>query len=101
MPRIRFGKYSAVLPANRLVRIALGVALIVLGGFFGFLPVLGYWMVPVGFLILATDVPPIRRFNRRVTVAVVGWWNNRKSHAERKAARRGAEAKPPVPPNPA
>ena len=93
MARIRFGKYSFVVPGNRIVRIALGVALVIFGGFFGFLPVLGYWMVPVGFLILATDVPPIRRFNRRVTVAVVGWWNSRKSHAERKAARRGEPAK--------
>ncbi len=101
MARIRFGKYSLNLPANRLVRIALGVALIVLGGFFGFLPVLGYWMVPVGFLILATDVPPIRRFNRRVTVAVVGRWNSRKSHAERKATRRGSPAKRPAPSDPA
>ena len=93
MARVRFGKYSFVAPGNRIVRIALGLALVILGGAFGFLPVLGYWMVPVGFLILATDVPPIRRFNRRVTVAVVGWWNNRKSHTERKAARRGAPAK--------
>ena len=101
MARIRFGKYSVVLPANRLVRIGLGVALIVLGAFFGFLPVLGYWMVPVGFVILATDIPPIRRFNRRVTVAVVGWWNNRLSHADRKAARRAPPAKRPAQSDPA
>ena len=93
MARIRFGRYSLSLPANRLVRVGLGVALVILGLFFGFLPVLGYWMVPVGFVVLATDIPPIRRFNRRVTVAAVGWWNNRKSHAERKAARRGKAAK--------
>jgi len=101
VPRIRFGKYSVVLPANRLVRIGLGGALVILGGVFGFLPVLGYWMVPVGLLVLATDIPPIRRFNRRMTVALVGWWNNRKSHAERKAARRGAPAKQPAPSDPA
>ena len=101
MPRIRFGKYSVVLPANRLVRIGLGVALVILGGFFGFLPVLGYWMVPVGFLILATDVPVIRRFNRRVMVAVLGWWNSRRPHEERKAARRDAQANRPAPSDPA
>ena len=99
--RIRFGRFSVSLPANRLVRIALGAALVVLGLFFGFLPVLGYWMVPVGFLILATDIPPIRRFNRRVTVAIVGWWNSRKPHAERKAARRRAAGKPPTQSDPA
>ncbi len=101
MARIRFGKYSLTLPASRLVRIALGVALVILGGFFGFLPVLGYWMVPVGFLILATDIPPIRRFNRRMTVALVGWWNSRRPHAERKAARRNGAAKQPAPTDPA
>ena len=100
MARIRFGKYSFVLPANRLVRITLGVAFVILGAFFGFLPVLGYWMVPVGFIILATDVPPLRRFNRRVTVAVVGWWNRRKSHPERKAARRETQTTKPLPPDP-
>ena len=88
MAKVRFGKYSAELPGNRIIRVSLGVLLVILGLFFGFLPVLGYWMVPVGFIILATDIPPIRRFNRRVTVAVVGWWNNRRSHEERKAARR-------------
>ncbi len=99
MPRIRFGKYSVVLPGNRLVRITLGIALVVLGGLFGFLPVLGYWMVPVGFLILATDLPPVRRFNRRTTVAIVGWWTSRKSHEERKAARRNGSPRPAVQPD--
>ncbi len=99
MARIRFGKFSVVLPGNRLFRIALGVALIIFGGLFGFLPVLGYWMVPVGFLILATDLPPIRRFNRRVTIAVVAWWTSRKSHEERKAARRNGSPRPAVQPD--
>ncbi len=97
MARIRFGRFSVALPASRLARIALGVALVILGGGFGFLPVLGYWMVPVGFLVLATDIPPIRRFNRRMTVALVGRWNSRKPHEERKAARRA----PPTPSDPA
>jgi len=88
MAKIRFGKYSVSLPGNRIVRLTLGVLLIIGGGVFGFLPVLGYWMVPVGFLVLATDIPPIRRFNRRVLVAVLGWWNRRASHADRKAARQ-------------
>jgi hypothetical protein len=46
-------------------------------------------MVPLGFLILAADIPSVRRFNRRVTVAAVGWWKNRKSRAERVAERNG------------
>ncbi len=92
MAKIRFGKYAVELPGNRVIRLTLGVLLVFLGAFFGWLPLLGYWMVPVGFLVLAADIPAIRRFNRRVTVRVVGWWNKRQSHEERKAARNGGVA---------
>jgi hypothetical protein len=71
------------LPQNRFVRITLGVVLVIAGGLFGFLPILGYWMVPLGLLVLASDSAPIRRFNRRVGVAVVGWWRGRKSRPKR------------------
>jgi hypothetical protein len=27
----------------------------------GFLPVLGFWMLPIGLALLAYDVPPMRR----------------------------------------
>ena len=40
-------------------------ALIVLGGFLGFLPVLGFWMIPVGLVVMATDIPPVRDYLRR------------------------------------
>jgi hypothetical protein len=89
LAKVRFGKFSVSLPANRWVRIGLGVGFIILGGVFGWLPVLGYWMVPVGFLILASDIPAIRRFNRRVTIKVVGWWQGRADKATRQAARNG------------
>lgn len=32
----------------------------IIGGFFGFLPVLGYWMIPVGLLLIAIDIPAMR-----------------------------------------
>lgn len=79
MPKVRIGKYAFELPRNRVVRISLGVALVVVGGLFGWLPILGYWMVPLGLVILASDSPVIRRWNRRMMVAVVGWWKGRKS----------------------
>lgn len=77
------GRFSYELPRNRLVRRILGVTLVVAGGLFGWLPILGYWMVPVGLLVLAADSPSIRRLNRRVGVAVVGWWRGRKSKMKR------------------
>ena len=43
-------------PSAMLVRIPLGI-LLVLGGIFSFLPVLGIWMLPLGLLLLAIDIP--------------------------------------------
>ena len=43
-------------PVARLIRIPLGI-LLVLGGNFSFLPVLGIWMLPLGLLLLAIDLP--------------------------------------------
>lgn len=42
-------------PEARLIRIPLGI-LLVLGGVFSFLPVLGIWMLPLGLLLLAIDL---------------------------------------------
>jgi hypothetical protein len=55
------------------LRIALGVALI-LCGIVGFLPVLGFWMIPLGLFVLSVDFPIVRRWQRRV----IAWWNRRK-----------------------
>jgi hypothetical protein len=84
VPKVRVGKYAFELPRNRIVRILLGVTLVLLGGLGGWLPILGFWMVPLGLLVLASDSPAIRRLNRRMNVAIVGWWRGRKS--KRKAA---------------
>jgi hypothetical protein len=45
------------------VRSVLGV-LAMLAGVLGFLPILGFWMFPLGFALLALDVPPLRRWLR-------------------------------------
>ena len=78
MAKVRFGSKSYDLPGNRLVRIALGV-IFVLFGLVGFLPILGFWMVPLGLIILSADVPIVRRMNRRVSVAFSRWWSGRKA----------------------
>tara|TARA_A100001037_G_scaffold148540_3_gene134150 strand:+ start:6752 stop:7048 length:297 start_codon:yes stop_codon:yes gene_type:complete len=36
-------------------------ALFMVGGVFGFLPMLGFWMLPLGVAFIALDVPPARR----------------------------------------
>jgi hypothetical protein len=35
-------------------------ALLVLGGMFSFLPVFGLWMLPLGLLLIAVDIPRLR-----------------------------------------
>ena len=47
MRSIKFGNRSMALPASRIARMAIGVALVI-GGLAGFLPILGFWMIPLG-----------------------------------------------------
>ena len=60
-------------PKARLVRIPLAVLSIV-GGLFSFLPILGVWMLPLGLLLLAYDVPALRKPVGRFTSWGVGRW---------------------------
>jgi hypothetical protein len=73
------------LPRGRRQRIALGVVLIA-GGLLGFLPILGFWMIPLGFAVLSVDLPWMRRRRRRLVV----WWGRRWPQVvARWRARRG------------
>ena len=54
-------------------RISVGV-LLVLAGCVGFLPVLGFWMIPAGLIVLAIDMPWLRRPVRRTQVYVERRW---------------------------
>jgi hypothetical protein len=65
--RIRIGSRSFELPTSRLFRMAAGTLLIA-GGVLGFLPVLGFWMVPLGIFILSLDLHWARRMRRRFVV---------------------------------
>ena len=65
------------MPASRLGRLVLGVGLI-LGGVVGFLPVVGFWMIPLGLVVLSQDFPGVRRFRRRWTVALMRFWHTHK-----------------------
>jgi membrane protein implicated in regulation of membrane protease activity len=64
---VRFLGRRVPVPSNVFLRIGFGV-LCIIGGFLWFLPVLGLWMLPLGFLILSIDLPPVRRFRRRMDV---------------------------------
>ncbi len=74
------------MPQSRVGRIIIGVLLIV-GGILGFLPILGFWMVPLGLLILSQDLPYVRRKRRRLAI----WWARRQRARQ---ARRGGITRP-------
>jgi hypothetical protein len=57
------------------LRLPLGIAFIG-GGFVGFLPVLGFWMVPLGLILLAQDFPPVERGIYRL----INWTAARRPH---------------------
>jgi hypothetical protein len=63
-----------VRPRAKWVRLPLGCVLIV-GGLFGFLPILGFWMVPIGALLIGHDVPPVRRATLCALGRVQSWWD--------------------------
>ena len=76
MARIKIAGRSFDLPKSRLLRITIGVVLILLG-FVGFLPVLGFWMIPLGLLVLSIDIPAIRRWRRQAEVRLGQWLKSR------------------------
>lgn len=55
------------IPRNRLARMIIG-SLLLIGGMLGFLPVVGFWMIPLGLIVLSVDFPMVRRFRRRLAV---------------------------------
>jgi hypothetical protein len=74
-------------PHARLLRIPLSL-LLILGGVFSFLPILGLWMLPLGLLMLAIDIPPLRRpvanwvvRGQRALARLKRWWRDRRRRA--------------------
>jgi hypothetical protein len=67
--QVKLGSYRVDLPHSRVLRLGIGIALVT-GGALGFLPVLGFWMLPLGFIVLGIDLPSVRRLNRKIK----GWW---------------------------
>jgi hypothetical protein len=62
-------------PAARWVRIPAGLLLVV-ASLFSILPILGLWILPLGLVLLAEDVPPVRRATDRVLI----WIERRRPH---------------------
>ena len=68
-------------PSAKWVRIPVGI-LLILGGVFSILPVLGIWMLPLGLLLLAIDLSFLRGPVARAMIWLerkwVGWRRSRR-----------------------
>lgn len=62
-------------PSSRLIRFPLGI-LLIFGGIFSFLPVLGIWMLPLGLLLLALDLPFLQGPINAVSLRIQRRWTN-------------------------
>jgi hypothetical protein len=56
------------MPSSFAIRLVIAI-LLILGGIFSFLPILGLWMLPLGLLLIAQDVP----FVQEPLVAAFAW----------------------------
>jgi hypothetical protein len=77
--QVRLWGYSMPVPASRVARVLLGLALMV-GGVFSILPVFGLWMIPLGLLVLSVDFAIVRRWRRRAEL----WWAKRRAEKTKK-----------------
>lgn len=81
-------------PQARKIRLPLGILCIV-AGFLWFLPVVGIELLPIGLLLIAQDVPFLRRPVARMTLYLLDRWARlRKWWRERRARRSGQTPKP-------
>lgn len=74
-------------PSSRWIRIPAGVLLIV-GGILSVLPILGLWMLPLGLLLLAQDLPFLQRPMRRLLIRAEHRWTRWKRSRRHGRSRR-------------
>jgi hypothetical protein len=79
-------------PGARRARIPVGL-LLMAGGLLSFLPILGIWMLPLGLLLIANDVPALRKPVGRSTIwATQKWVGMRQRRMQAGIAREDAKA---------
>ena len=88
--KIRFANRHFHLPQSKPIRIGLGILLVAFG-LVGFLPVVGFWMIPLGLLVLSVDVPIVRRWRRQLAV----WWHRDRKNGEGAAERQRRSSERP------
>jgi hypothetical protein len=64
------------MPKQRWARLLLGGGLVV-GGILGFLPILGFWMIPLGLFVLSYDLPAAARARSWLEAKYEDWRDRR------------------------
>jgi membrane-bound ClpP family serine protease len=72
-------------PSHKFIRIPIAI-LLILGGIFSILPMLGAWMLPLGLMLLAIDLPflqaPVNRgilWSERTWIRFQRWRESRRA----------------------
>jgi hypothetical protein len=73
-------------PNSRWVRLPIGLVLIVTG-LFGFLPIIGFEFIPLGLLVIAQDVPFLRKPMGAFTLWLLRKWRELRQWWQRKRQR--------------
>ena len=71
--RIRTPTHWLRRPSSRWARVPAGL-LLACGGLLFFLPLFGLWMLPLGLMLLAEDIPPLRRTRDRILERIARRW---------------------------
>ena len=85
MSAIKIFNREIRIPRQKWLRILLGISLI-MGGLLGFLPVVGFWMLPLGLFVLSVDMPIVRRYSRRIGLKWARW---RQSNSKKNKTGQG------------
>ena len=86
-PKLKLFGREFALPRSRAARISIG-CLLIFFGILGFLPILGFWMIPLGLLVLSYEFATVRRWRRRFAV----WWQRRRGTRVRAEPRKDRAA---------
>lgn len=76
-PHLQMFGRKMPMPKTVLGRRIVG-GLLIIGGLLGFLPILGFWMLPLGIFVFSYDSHTLRRWRRRADV-----WLRRRWRASR------------------
>lgn len=93
-PRLALFGRSVPLPASTVLRISLGL-LLCMGGLLWFLPMVGIWMLPLGFAVLSVDIPIVRRWSGRTAVRLRRRYPGLMRHVHPKPAPESARRRRP------